>query len=159
MAVEQPASPKSTLLFGAVLLGTLALYLVVVSTWYWQCEAQIDPDTLMPVECWKIPPASCAPTLHQGGQGSFEQQEWPCFGAGNSTFDRAQFWGSDFVSEFFSGVLGIAASVAKPTLTNNVVPMWNESMKPHINRLALGAVLTAIYMAVLRTWAKKDLYP
>lgn len=159
MEGEQPASPQSVLLFGSVLIGALILYLVFVSNWYWSCGAQIDPVNLTPVECWKKSSPLCAHTIQHEGLGAFEQKVWPCFGTGNSTFDRAQFWGDDFVSRFFSATLSVAASMARPELTNDIIAVWNAIMKPDANRQALAWLLSAIYAGIVGTWVAKELYP
>lgn len=159
-ANEKPVDPAWLLMSGVILTGTLCLYLLLVSDWYWNCRAQIDPVTLTPPLVCKSPPMTSSFSASQppNGEIPFELGVWPDFGSGNKNYDDVSlFWGNDFVSSFFETVLDIAARVARPFVVDQVVPSWNRAMGPKINRQALYTALSMVLGALTTEWAK-DVY-
>jgi hypothetical protein len=160
MANEEPADPAWLLMFGVFLFGTLCLYVLLVSDWYWNCRAQIDPATLTPLVCKPPGTGQSRPTVPPKPNTEMprEQQLWPEFGAANKYYeDHSVFWGDDFVSRFFKAVFDTAAWVAKPFVVDEVVPRWNRVMWPEINRKTILAALSLILGVVAKEWTK-DVY-
>lgn len=160
MADEKRANATWVISCGLFLFMILSLYLLVVSDWYWRCGAQIDPETLQPVVC-KAPVAGALPSTDASRpdfDDTIEQQLWPDFGANNKLYEGlASFWGDDFISNLISATLDAATRISKPFVVNEVVPRWNDAMKPAFNRRTLFSALSLIFGAVAKEWAK-DLY-
>lgn len=150
METAKRATRRSFVLISAVLLGALVLYYGAVSTWFWQDAAQIDAGTLAAAPCPRVMP----------NDPHFDQDEWCNFGSGNSAYnDPGQFWGSDYVSLAFSGLLKMSDKIAGPFVKAKVVPAWNEAMKPPQTRQRIGALISLFYSAVFGAWISAEIYP
>jgi hypothetical protein len=145
-----PPSSKKLLQVSLLLVGGFCFFLVYLSHWYWECKAQLDPATLMPVTCRDTNSNRISPEC--------EERLWPTFGECNDNFEGlSNFWEDDLISTFFAILGNVAGDAARPILRDTIVPTWNAVFRIDKNRDLVIVVIGAIPGAVIG-FLIKDVY-
>lgn len=124
-------------------------YALSGSIWFNECDAQLDPISLMPKDCRK----KSEPEFLPGCEGRL----WPAFGSCSKTNEGlSAFWGSDPLSKTFSGMAALAGEVFHPIMQDSFVPAWNNFFMEKERRSAVkGIVLLttgALATELIREW-------
>ncbi len=160
MSEREPSQIGRLCEVATILVALFAAYLFLMSGWYWDCHAQIDPQTLLS-KCYHSKGTSQAGCDVTSGLNGTEPE---CYRDEDLGLD--QFWGNDVVSSLFAKLFRLLASIVGPPVRNNLVPLWNGAMETERNRNTLFGAISAIFGLIVvlvatdlyRNWArsKKD---
>lgn len=133
-----------------LLVSGLCFFLVKGSRWYWECNAQLDPVTLLPVNCGAPKSAAVRPEC--------EGRLWPAFGSCADHYEGlSAFWSDDPLSSLFQNFGTAVEDVSVPMLRDSFVPSWNAVFQMEKNRDLVAAAFGSTSVVLLGL-VVKDLY-
>lgn len=140
-----------------IIVGGFTLFTILGSRWYWECNAEISIETLLPKPCPERAEEQVLP------RKECEDQLFPEFGACNESYDDiGVFWKNDIAENVAGAVTTSLAAVSTPFMRDQIVPAWNSvfSLKEARESVAagIGGITLLIAGFVAKGWWDKYMH-